>query len=178
MTQGPSLCCVHCLVKIDSSKKDSGRLVGHLDWHPLSSFDLSWILLVVGNLLVLHSLPGPPVQDNSCKRLSSCLARVGRYGQWFPLQWHIHTGRGEAVWSLRQRVEWCSPKSRYANRIRKGQRADSPQDSLKGLWPCRHLDFHPILWLQTSDHQNCERINVYCPNPLNLWQFITTTPGS
>ena len=34
---------------------------GHRDWHLLSPFDLFQILQVGGNLLVLHSLQGPPV---------------------------------------------------------------------------------------------------------------------
>ena len=32
---------LHLLAKIDSSKKDSGRLVGHIDWSLLSPFTLS-----------------------------------------------------------------------------------------------------------------------------------------
>ena len=46
---------------MDYSEKDSGRLVGHMDWRLLSPFDLSRILPVGGSLLVPHSLPGPPV---------------------------------------------------------------------------------------------------------------------
>ena len=42
-------------------QKDSGRLVGHMDWSLLSPFDLSRILPVGGSLLVPSSLPGPPV---------------------------------------------------------------------------------------------------------------------
>ena len=53
--------CAHRLAKIDSSEEDSGRSVGHTDWHLLSPFDFSQILPVSGSLLVLHSLPGPPV---------------------------------------------------------------------------------------------------------------------
>ena len=37
---------------MDSIEKDSGRLVGHVDWY---------LLLVGGGLLVPFSLPGPPV---------------------------------------------------------------------------------------------------------------------
>ena len=44
---------------MDSSEKDSGSLVGHVDWSLLSLFDLSQILPVGGSLLVLRSLPGP-----------------------------------------------------------------------------------------------------------------------
>ena len=47
--------------KMDSSEKDSGRFVGHMDWLLLSPFHLSQILPVGGSLLVLSSLPGPPV---------------------------------------------------------------------------------------------------------------------
>ena len=46
---------------MDSNEEDSGRLVGHMDWCLLSSFDLSRILLVGGVLLVPGSLPGAPV---------------------------------------------------------------------------------------------------------------------
>ena len=48
---------VHTLL---SQEKDSGRLVGPMASH-LSPFDLSQIILVGGSLLVLRSLPGPPV---------------------------------------------------------------------------------------------------------------------
>ena len=42
----------------DASEEDSGGLVGHLDWSPLSPFDFSLILPVGGSLLVPRSLPG------------------------------------------------------------------------------------------------------------------------
>ena len=61
LTQGPSWWCTHRPVKMESSEKDSGRLVGHMDWRLLSAFALSQILPVDGSLLVPHSLPGPPV---------------------------------------------------------------------------------------------------------------------
>ena len=51
---------MHCSVKMISSKEGSERLVGHMDWHLLSPFDLSWILLAGDILLVPHLLPGPP----------------------------------------------------------------------------------------------------------------------
>ena len=51
----------HCSAKTDSSKEDSERLVGHVDWCLLSPFDLSQILLVGGGLLVPCSLPESPV---------------------------------------------------------------------------------------------------------------------
>ena len=47
LTQGPSWWCTHCSAKLDSSKDDSGRLVGHV----VSPFDLSQILLAGGGLL-------------------------------------------------------------------------------------------------------------------------------
>ena len=47
--------------KMDSSKEDSGRLVGHVDGHLLSPFDLSRILPIGAGLLVPRSLPGSPV---------------------------------------------------------------------------------------------------------------------
>ena len=42
---------------MDSSKKDPGRLVGHM----ASPFDLLHILRTGGGLLVPYFLPGPPV---------------------------------------------------------------------------------------------------------------------
>ena len=61
LTQGPSWWYTHCSAKVDSSKKDYGKLVGHMDWRLLSSFDLSQILLLGGSLLLPLPLPGPPV---------------------------------------------------------------------------------------------------------------------
>ena len=61
LTQGPFWWCTHHSAKMDSSEKDSGRLVGQMGWSLLSPFDLSRILSFGGSLLVLHSLPGPPV---------------------------------------------------------------------------------------------------------------------
>ena len=48
---------VHCLAKMDASKEDSGRPVGHI----VCFSDLSWNLPVGGDLLVPCSLSGPPV---------------------------------------------------------------------------------------------------------------------
>jgi len=41
---------------------DSGRLVGHMDWPLLSSFDLSQVTPIGDSLLVSHSLPGLPAE--------------------------------------------------------------------------------------------------------------------
>ena len=41
LTQGPSWWRVHHSAKMDSREKDSGRLVGHIDWSLLSLFELS-----------------------------------------------------------------------------------------------------------------------------------------
>ena len=57
---GPSWWPAHRSTKVDSSEKDSGRLVGHMDWRLLPPFDLSRILLIGGSLSVPCSLPGPP----------------------------------------------------------------------------------------------------------------------
>ena len=51
----------HNSAKMDSSEMDSGKLVGHMDWHPLFLFNHSWFPLVVSSLLVLCFLPKPPV---------------------------------------------------------------------------------------------------------------------
>ena len=60
-----------------SQEKDSGRLVGPMASH-LSPFDLSQIILVGGSLLVLRSLPGPPVVKIIHE---SDLVRSGSFGQ-------------------------------------------------------------------------------------------------
>ena len=52
LTEGPSWWRVHRSAKVDSSKKDSGRLVGHGDWSLPSPFNLSQILPVGGSLFV------------------------------------------------------------------------------------------------------------------------------
>ena len=49
------------LVVCVSVSQDGFQIVGHRDWHLLSPFELFQILQVGGNLLVLHSLQGPPV---------------------------------------------------------------------------------------------------------------------
>ena len=48
LTQGPSWWRAHCSTEMDSSEKDSGRLVGHMDWRLLFPFDLSRIIPVGG----------------------------------------------------------------------------------------------------------------------------------
>ena len=48
------------LPRMGSSKEGSGRMARHMDCG-LSPFDLSRILVVGANSLVLHSLPGLPV---------------------------------------------------------------------------------------------------------------------
>ena len=61
---------------MDSSEKNSGRLVGHMDWHLLSPFNLSQILPVGDSLSVLF------VTRTSCGKIThaSCyyLAWPGR----------------------------------------------------------------------------------------------------
>ena len=73
---------------MDSSKKDSGRLVGHVDWRLLSPFDLSRILPVSGSLLV----PGPPV----VRELMRVVTVVPDQGWWLwslvPLTISVLTG--------------------------------------------------------------------------------------
>ena len=55
-----SFLVVH-MVEMNSREEDSGRLVGHVDWHLLSPFDLSQILPVGGSFTIPNSLPGPPI---------------------------------------------------------------------------------------------------------------------
>ena len=66
---------MHCSAKRDSSEEGSGKLVGHV----ASPFDLSQILPVGGGLLVLCSLPGPPV----LKQLMQIVTMVPGQHEWF-----------------------------------------------------------------------------------------------
>ena len=74
LTRGPSWWHVHLSAKMDSSEKDSGRLVGHMDWHLLPPSGLSRILLV--SFRWQHHVPYQDLLlwDNLRKWLSSCLA--------------------------------------------------------------------------------------------------------
>ena len=54
----PSWWHMHHSAKMESDKEDSRGLVVPVDRHLLSPFDLSWILLVGGGLLVSYSLLG------------------------------------------------------------------------------------------------------------------------
>ena len=70
---------------MDSREKDSGRVVGHTDWCLLSPFDLSWILLVGGSLLVLRSLPGPPVVRELMQVVTILPGQGGQFQSVVPL---------------------------------------------------------------------------------------------
>ena len=59
---------------MDSSKEDSGRLVGHVTF----SFDFSQTILIGGGLLVPYSLPGPPV----IKQLMQINSYYGAWSGW------------------------------------------------------------------------------------------------
>ena len=54
-------------------------LGGRVDWRLLSPFDLSQTLLVGGSLLVLRSLPGPPV----VRELMQVATILPGQGWWF-----------------------------------------------------------------------------------------------
>ena len=85
LTQGPSWWCMRLSAKMDSSVKDSGRLVGRIvGWHLLPFFGPSWILPVSFQWQHHVLYPDLMLWDNSCKRLSSRLAKVGSFGQQFP----------------------------------------------------------------------------------------------
>ena len=80
LTQGPSWWHSHLSAKMDSSKKDSERLAGHImGWCLLPPFGLSQILLVSFQYQyrVLY-------QDDLGKQSSSSLAKAGSFGQQFP----------------------------------------------------------------------------------------------
>lgn len=78
----PSWWLRHCSARMDSSEKDSGRLVGHMDWY-LLSFDLSdFFLLVVAYLVRL------PYRTSCCKTAHATdhhLVWPGVSGFLFPL---------------------------------------------------------------------------------------------
>ena len=63
-----------CSAKMDG-REDSEEVVRHV----VSPFDLSQTLLVGGGLLVLGSLPGPPV----VKQLMQIVTMVPGQGGWF-----------------------------------------------------------------------------------------------
>ena len=77
-SESESFLVVHALFSQDGCQREGfWEVVGHV----LSPFDLSRTLPIDGGLLVLFSLPGLPVQNNSCKWLLCCLARVGGVSQ-------------------------------------------------------------------------------------------------
>ena len=98
LTQSPSRWHTSRSANMDSSKQDSGRLVGHINSPPLdlSPLDLSWILPAGGSLLV----PDLVLLNNSCKRLWSCLARLGSFGQCLPWCWHHKHFNSKSTYSL------------------------------------------------------------------------------
>ena len=59
LTQGPGTACHSA--NMNSSEKDSGRLLVRTAWHPLSPFGLFLRVPVGDSLLVPRSSPGPPV---------------------------------------------------------------------------------------------------------------------
>ena len=63
----------------------SGRLVGLVGWCLLFPFDLSWILLIGGSLLVLCSFPGPPAYHNSCRWVTMGPGQGGWFRSVVPL---------------------------------------------------------------------------------------------
>ena len=58
---------------------------GHRDWHLLSPFDLFQILQVGGNLLVLHSLQGPPVVRYLKRVVTIVPGQGGKFWSLFPI---------------------------------------------------------------------------------------------
>ena len=66
---------------MDSSKEDSGRLVGHMTF----SFDFSQIILFGGGLLVPYSLLGSPVIKQLMQMVTLVLDQDGRFQSVFLL---------------------------------------------------------------------------------------------
>ena len=81
---GSFLVDAHLSAKMDSSEKDSGRLIGHMDWHLLPPFGPSRILPVSFWWQHLVSYQDLLLPDNSSKWLSLCLAKAGGFSQRFP----------------------------------------------------------------------------------------------
>ena len=73
---GSFLVVLACSANMDSSEEDSGKLVGHMDWHLLSPFDLSQILTVGGIVSSVF------LTKTSCCKITH--ARVGGFSQCFP----------------------------------------------------------------------------------------------
>ena len=71
-----SLLVVHALLSQDCCQQEG---FWEVEGHVVSPFDLAWILLVGGSLLVLCSLPGPPV----VKQLMQMVSMVPGQGGWF-----------------------------------------------------------------------------------------------
>ena len=66
-----SFLVMHALLSQDgSNEKDSGRLVGHVDW---------CLLLVGGGPLVPCSLPGTPVLKQLMRMVTQVLGQGGRF---------------------------------------------------------------------------------------------------
>ena len=80
LTQGPFWWCTHLSAKMNSGAKDSGRLVGHMDWSLLFPFDLSQI--TSGSLLVLGPYQDLSLLNKSCKWLLLGLTKGGSFIQW------------------------------------------------------------------------------------------------
>ena len=76
---------MHCSAKRDSSEKDSGRLVGHMDWCLLSPFDFSQILPGGGDLLVPLSLPRPPLTRQPMQMVTIGSGHGGQFWSMVPL---------------------------------------------------------------------------------------------
>ena len=80
LAQGSFWWCTHLSAKMNSGAKDSGRLVGHMDWSLLFPFDLSQI--TSGSLLVLGPYQDLSLLNKSCKWLLLGLTKGGSFIQW------------------------------------------------------------------------------------------------
>lgn len=91
--------------------------------------------------------------------------------------WRQDIHRGEimwrektAMWSWRQRLEWCAYKPRNAKdwwhhqKLRERQGTDSSLGSSERTRPSN-------TWILNYQLQNCERLHFCCFKPFNLWYF-------
>ena len=75
-SESESFLVVHTLFSQDGCQREGfWEVVGHV----VSPFDLSWTLLVGGGLLVLCSLPGPPVIKQLMQMVTMVLGQGGRF---------------------------------------------------------------------------------------------------
>ena len=85
LTQGPSWWHSHLSAKMDSSKKDAGRLVEHI---------MGWFLGPSQILLVSFWQQARVPYEDLLLQDSKCLAKVGDFARWFTSNMHSRCNLG------------------------------------------------------------------------------------